>query len=81
MYQPGRRAAGTTTAKTCAEDVAGFRADETICLEHAERGGAALLLPGALRRFVALLRCTQPAGFEVTAHGLVKRSARIDSFW
>ena len=34
-----------------------------------------------LRSAAAALSLQQSNGFEVTAHGLVKRSARIDSFW
>ena len=33
------------------------------------------------RSAAAALTLQQSNGFEVTAHGLVRRSARIDSFW
>ena len=34
-----------------------------------------------LRSAAAALSLQQSNGFEVTAHGLATRSARIDSFW
>ena len=58
-------AAGRRAGAGAAGEASVSATDDSIHLEDAERGGGALMLPGALRRLVTLLRRTQPCGFEV----------------
>ena len=62
VYTPART---RSTADAAAAYTDAADADDTLRLEASEPGGSAMLMPCVLRKLTALLRQTQPRGFDL----------------